>query len=243
MTYDNLLIPLLGETDALFEPVRDWRHNPAVAARMERRSRFLFEGVSYRVGGDLAARKLREVAVDELEAAGLVECFRRHGRRFGWRLNDVTDWQLRDRAGMPGFEPMHVVLRAVAAHTAAGHVNSGTAPETALTGVPWGTRHAAELATALADLPHWRANAEATAIERRFTFADFRSAFALCCREALCFCILRSPSSSRKAIPSSEEDAKCSICSFTSSEISPPKRAKKRSRRAVRSLSTKFRKL
>lgn len=44
---------------------------------------------------------------------------------------------------------------------------------------------AAELATALADLPHWRANAEATAIERRFTFADFRSAFAFMTEVAL----------------------------------------------------------
>ncbi|OPZ35771.1 MAG: hypothetical protein BWY99_02169 [Synergistetes bacterium ADurb.BinA166] len=71
----------------------------------------------------------------------------------------------------------------------------------------------------------------------------FISAFLTVCAlrrsESLCFFMRRSPSIRRKGSPSSRDDANLSMCPLTSSEISLPNSAKKRSRSSVLFLSTK----
>jgi len=127
---ESQLIELLGETDALFAPIRDWSNPAAVTAILEMRSDFRRRGLPIpRAGGSAESRKRIERLFDQIEQSRLAIFRRTNGRRTHWRLADVVDWQLRHRCGQSGFDEAMTVLLIVDELTRRGHTNGGYVPD------------------------------------------------------------------------------------------------------------------
>lgn len=113
-----LLVDLLAEQDALFEPIVSQSDEPA-QARLELRHAFHKRGgVEYRKHTSSAGERLRVVA--ELERAGLVAVKRGSGRATHWRPTDKGDQIGRAISGRPGQSACVRLLRSLQRHVAAG---------------------------------------------------------------------------------------------------------------------------
>jgi hypothetical protein len=129
------LIELLAATDALFQPIRDWRNNRYAAAIVEARRRFTREGLAYRSGGDPGERKAKERAADAWERAGMVTFHRSRGKRSHWRLTDTADWMMRRLATFGDFPEMLTAMLAIDRHERMPHeARMNWVPEWWLTG-------------------------------------------------------------------------------------------------------------
>jgi hypothetical protein len=123
---DDLLIHLLGRTDALFQPARDWSKNSVVVAQIEAQAAYRTMGLpipgSGAGGDDPAARKAHERWLTALERAGDVIVSRRRRQRTHWRLADAIDWRLRRLTGNYGFWMTVAAMQSIRAHVRLGAV-------------------------------------------------------------------------------------------------------------------------
>jgi hypothetical protein len=144
------LVRLLAAGDALFSPVRDWRHNAHVTAIMQRRWEYRTQGLAYLSGSGEGGRQQAEHQAALWESEGLVTFTRSGGRRCWIRLTGGMDWKLRAMGGLPGWPEQMVVLLAVQEQTQAGYLNGRFVPEDCLVGRGWGSRQALILSLRLA---------------------------------------------------------------------------------------------
>lgn len=105
---DRLLISILAAQDALWLPMRKWKHprpgNTSIARR-----RFPTAGVHFSVGGGTAERKAGSEAMIAMAAAGLVKMDGKT-RSTAVRLSDEAEDRARALAGLPRFAKSIKVL-------------------------------------------------------------------------------------------------------------------------------------
>lgn len=127
------LLDLLAETDALFEPIRDWSSTRRNAAIIKARRQFHERGIPFRVaGGTGAERTAATRQADELERSQLVAFSRRRGRRTTWKLSDPEDWRLRWWTHQA--EVHEVALALFAVDVVSATLEGAICPEIRLTG-------------------------------------------------------------------------------------------------------------
>ena len=121
---EKILIELLAQSDAIFEPIRDWQNTKRVLACLELRDDFHRFGLPLpKLGLDFGERKRVEQLRDRLEKLGAVIFHRTLGRRTHWKLVDKTDWRLRGIATGYGFRDCLTAMLLLQALTDAGCVN------------------------------------------------------------------------------------------------------------------------
>jgi DNA-binding transcriptional ArsR family regulator len=128
----QILIKILAETDATFEPVRDETNSRHLAGIWDRRKKYFARGLPIGIGGTELERKQFERHLDALERGGAVKCSRENGRRGFWKLADETEWPVRRLATGSDLPELLVLLLAVQAHQDAGFTNQEFVPEWSL---------------------------------------------------------------------------------------------------------------
>ena len=129
-----MLLGVLADVDALFEPIRSWSiRNPANAAIAERREDFRRLGIQSQGGGAMATRQSHSRTLVDLEARGLV-LITRHNRSPYLRLTEAAEDHLRAIAGLPLAIDSLRLIRLIVKLTDAGVTNTGFVCETAILG-------------------------------------------------------------------------------------------------------------
>ena len=132
-----LLLDLLAETFALWEPIRTWTPRRRAAVLWESRSEFETSGLPIRVGGSADERKSGERRITSLEESGLIVATRTNGRRTHVKLTPTTDERLRSLIGMPGIAEALESMRKVQVALIDGLDLGGIVLENVLVGVKW----------------------------------------------------------------------------------------------------------
>lgn len=132
---EELLARLLGMTDAIWLPLRDFDRKSAPNYYFARRD-YTTIGVDWRSGA--ASEAGRKAAQRDLEAAadsGLVQAFRpKRGKVLGVKLTDEGEEKARVLCGLPSLYAGLVLVKEVARR----EQGKGTVHETALAGVEYG---------------------------------------------------------------------------------------------------------
>jgi len=133
----SILVQILGDTDAVFIPMRTWTR-PGPPNRYFARRDYLKQGVPWRShGADESERKQIQRALDRLAKAGKVTVFRpRRGKVLGVRLTDASDLATRRLVGLPGLAAAWWSCRKLARHsrTPAAYLTDLYVPERKLIG-------------------------------------------------------------------------------------------------------------
>ena len=126
----NLQINLLAETDATFEPTRDWSNPPNVVAIIERRGDFHRFGLPIPKGGCSSTARTRFAdQMGGVERSGRVIFHRTNGTRTHWRLSDAGDWRLRSLATGWRFADVVTAMLALQELSDCGCTNGNHVPD------------------------------------------------------------------------------------------------------------------
>lgn len=114
----HALVEILGSIDVVWLPLRyngvSMRQNSVGAALWERQKAFLSEGVPFAGSGNSAERKAHGRLVADLEAHGVIQVMRGHGRHNGVLLTPLGDDVARVMAMQPTLRDSWPVLRRAA---------------------------------------------------------------------------------------------------------------------------------
>jgi len=107
-----ILAAILGMTDAIHLPLRNWTR-PAPQNTAAARRDFIQGGVAWRPGASSEGqRKSTERELAAMADRGIISVHRRSGLRWPMvKLSDEADWQTRSLCGLPGKEGAWLVAR------------------------------------------------------------------------------------------------------------------------------------
>ena len=102
---EQILVRILGETDAIWLPVREFGGSRPCNTYCARRD-YAVRGIPWRSGGrDERAREEAQRQLEDIADKGLVKVFRpRRGKILGVRLVEATENRLRNLCGLPSLD-------------------------------------------------------------------------------------------------------------------------------------------